>query len=237
MKWPLVLALAWWAAPARSAPRAPARVELAPLVFRVPAPTDPALDGTAPFLVADDLPARLDKAVRAHPELARAARRLVVDKGRFQLAAVVGDLVLKRYVINLGFSPDGPKLRQGDGRTPEGRYYIRDKHDSRFLRFFGLSYPAGRDAERGLAEGRIDRQTALRLHEDERRGRQPDWSTALGGAVGIHGGGGYLDEGATVVLRSWTWGCVALRDRDIRELDRFATDGTAVDIVTGPESR
>jgi lipoprotein-anchoring transpeptidase ErfK/SrfK len=204
--------------------------QLAPLVYRVPAPLDPAAADGAPFSVEDDLATRLRKTLAARPELARARRSLVVEKSRFVLEARVGDQPLRRYVVNLGWDPFANKERMGDGRTPEGRYYIRDKHGSVYTRFLGLSYPASRDADRGLAAGSIDRATAARLRDDERAGRMPDHTTALGGAVGIHGGGGYRADGDFVLLKTWTFGCVGLRDQDVRELDGFAALGTAVDV-------
>jgi len=57
----------------------------------------------------------------------------------------------------------------------------------------------------------------------------PPQETRLGGAVGIHGSGGYGLDGETVRIEDWTWGCVGLRDRDIDELfDSYAEVGTPV---------
>jgi hypothetical protein len=206
----------------------PPQVADQPARVRVEAPRDPAREPGAPFAVEDDLSTRARKAQTAG---ARGERRLVVDKSRYLVEARIGERVLQRYVVNLGFAPTGRKERQGDGRTPEGRYYIRDRHGSRFTRFWGLSYPATRDVERGRLAGLIDARTAERLREDERRGRLPDWKTRLGGAVGIHGGGAFLDEGGTVITVNWTWGCIGLRDQDLLALEPFVSDGTPVDIV------
>jgi hypothetical protein len=133
-------------------------------------------------------------------------------------------------VVQLGWDPFRKKQRQGDGRTPEGRYFIRDKHDSAYTRFFGVSYPDAGDAERGLREGLIDRATAGRLRADAAAGRMPEHDTALGGAVGLHGGGGYSVDGGDVILKTWTFGCLGLRDVDVRELDPFVALGTPIDL-------
>jgi hypothetical protein len=216
----------------RERERHPADVEsLGDGLFRVPMPDDPAAGAALPFDAADDLSTRLSKLLAARPELARAERSLRVDKTHYVLEARVGDLTIKRYVVNLGFQPVGHKQQQGDGRTPEGRYFIRNKHDSAYTRFFGLSYPAARDADRGLSSGLIDARTASGLAADERAGRMPDWRTRLGGAVGIHGGGAFRDEGRTALLKNWTWGCIALRNEDIRDLDRFTREGLPVDVT------
>ena len=38
------------------------------------------------------------------------------------------DEVLKQYEVGLGFAPVGHKEKKGDGRTPEGEYFI-DRHN------------------------------------------------------------------------------------------------------------
>jgi murein L,D-transpeptidase YafK len=50
--------------------------------------------------------------------------RVVVNKSRRELLLVSGQNVLRSYRIALGFDPVGHKVKEGDGRTPEGRYAI-----------------------------------------------------------------------------------------------------------------
>ena len=38
------------------------------------------------------------------------------------------DTVLKKYKIDLGFAPVGDKYYEGDGKTPEGDYFINRKN-------------------------------------------------------------------------------------------------------------
>jgi hypothetical protein len=54
-----------------------------------------------------------------------------------------------------------------------------------------------------------------------RNGRRPPWKTALGGEIGIHGGGSGLD---------WTWGCIALENEAVAELFPVLPLGTPVRI-------
>lgn len=50
--------------------------------------------------------------------------------------------VLKSYDISLGFAPEGHKQFEGDGKTPEGTYYITHKNPkSAFHLSLGVSYP------------------------------------------------------------------------------------------------
>jgi hypothetical protein len=52
------------------------------------------------------------------------ANHIVISKKNRSMALMNGERTLNRYRISLGFTPEGHKTRSGDGRTPEGRYYI-----------------------------------------------------------------------------------------------------------------
>lgn len=128
--------------------------------------------------------------------------------------------LLKEYPVALGFSPEGDKEREGDGKTPEGRFYLCTRNGtSRFHRFMGVSYPAPEDAARGVKGGLIRRSQQRAILRAHRSVRQPPWNTPLGGAVGIDGGGTASD---------WTWGCLALSNEDVEELYRALPLGTPV---------
>jgi murein L,D-transpeptidase YafK len=79
---------------------------------------------------------------------------LVVEKGQRQLIAYSHGVVLRRYSVSLGSEPSGPKTRQGDGRTPEGRYLI-DHHNpsSGFHRALHVAYPSAAESARAHAGG------------------------------------------------------------------------------------
>lgn len=148
--------------------------------------------------------------------------RIEIHKKDRRLDLFDGDVKVKTYVMSLGLAPEGPKRQQGDYKTPEGRYFICYRnYGSAFHLFLGLSYPNAADAAEGLKEKLIDQKTHDRLVEAEKKKRQPSWGTALGGAVGIHGGG---------VGSDWTWGCIAVEDAEIDELWAAAPWGTPVDV-------
>src|SRR5690606_14874864 len=82
------------------------------------------------------------------------ANHIVVSKRNRALALMSGEQTLKRYRVFLGFMPDGHKTRSGDGRTPEGRYYIdRRNPRSEFFLSLGVSYPNPEDVARARALG------------------------------------------------------------------------------------
>jgi len=148
--------------------------------------------------------------------------RIEVLKSKRQLILYSGDHIVKRYRIGLGFTPEGSKARQGDGRTPEGSYYVCSKNPkSQYFLSLGLSYPNEADASRGLKEGLINRIQFQQITAAIKRGGVPLWNTALGGEIFIHGAGSTKD---------WTWGCVALENEDIQELFNAVPKGTPVTI-------
>lgn len=150
------------------------------------------------------------------------ALRIIVWKGERRLALVSDGKVLKEYRVGLGPVPAGHKEREGDGRTPEGDYYVCTRLErSRFRHFLGLSYPGISDAHRGVRAGLLSRAERDRILAAQQARKQPPWSTRLGGAVGIHGSGAGSD---------WTAGCVAVEDRDIDELFAVVRLGTPVTI-------
>jgi murein L,D-transpeptidase YafK len=139
--------------------------------------------------------------------------RLVIHKGRRQMAAYRGQALLKVYRVAVGMGGAGPKRYAGDLRTPEGRYFIGGRHPSRrYHRFLLISYP-----------NRKDRRRYRRL---KRQGRIPP-GRGIGSAVGIHGerrGFALLDH----KLFDWTRGCVAVDDDEIEELYRSVVPRAAV---------
>lgn len=164
---------------------------------------------------------------RSLPELCTAAGvaypppnpRILVEKSARTLTLLSGDRPVFRVHVGLGFAPVGNKLREGDGRTPEGELRVVTRNDkSRFRRFLGLDYPRPTDAWPGSV---TDDERAAIEHAFLEHGKPP-WDTPLGGAVGIHGHGGAID---------WTSGCVAVDDGAIDLLWEAAPMGTPVRIV------
>jgi murein L,D-transpeptidase YafK len=147
-----------------------------------------------------------------------------VWKERHEMWLLEGDNIVRRFQIALGKDPAAAKLFRGDGRTPEGTYYICEKHErSRFRRFLGISYPNVDDAERAFAEHLISADEWADIFLANRRQATPPWSTLMGGRVGIHGYGGRKP-----VPIDWTQGCIAVSDPDIDYLYARVPIGTQV---------
>jgi murein L,D-transpeptidase YafK len=151
--------------------------------------------------------------------------KIVVDKSKRRLFLCSDSKIVRSYHIALGFQPIGDKVQEGDGRTPEGRYYICVKNPkSQYYLSLGLSYPNIQDAERGLREGLISYEQYDRIAQAISEGRSPPWHTPLGGEIFIHGDGS---------KRDWTLGCIALHNNDMQELYDAVPVGTPVLIQAG----
>jgi murein L,D-transpeptidase YafK len=114
------------------------------------------------------------------------------------------DKVLKSYDIALGFAPEGHKQFEGDGKTPEGLYYISHKNpNSNYHLSLRISYPNEADIAFAEAEEK-----------------------APGGDIFIHGG-----PNSRVSRRDWTLGCVSVTDREMEVIYSMVDPGTPIYIL------
>ncbi|MBA3911134.1 MAG: hypothetical protein C0524_14980 [Rhodobacter sp.] len=114
------------------------------------------------------------------------------------------DRVLESYDIALGFAPNGPKQFEGDGKTPEGSYYITHRNpNSTYYLSLGISYPNEADIAFAEAEG-----------------KKP------GGDIFIHGG-----PLKPVSRRDWTWGCLSVTNREMEVIYSMVEPGTPIRLL------
>lgn len=135
--------------------------------------------------------------------------RLVVEKAARQLSIVRAGAVVRTFRVALGRQPVGTKLYEGDGRTPEGLYFVDARNpSSNFYRALRISYP-----------NRHDRRRAERLGE------------RAGGLVMIHGlPPDRVAWAADHWKFNWTNGCIAVNNREMDELWASVEIGTPVEI-------
>ena len=170
---------------------------------------------------ADEVVASLSA---AHAERDTSSPLIEIWKADRKLELRQGEAVLRQFRVVLGGQPRFGKERQGDERTPVGRYYIAEKNpDSKFHRFLGISYPNIDDAERGYQRKWIDAHEWADIFFANLRGDEPPWRTPLGGKVGIHGFGS-----RPFLPIDWTAGCIAVSDEDIEFIYDHVPIGTAV---------
>lgn len=124
--------------------------------------------------------------------------RVLVLKARHEMLLYAGRNVVARYPVGLGSVPVGAKQREGDKRTPEGRYLLDYKNaNSAYFRSIHVTYPDAADRARA-----------------RRAGVPP------GGAIMVHGQPN--DPVVRAAVRAypfpdWTDGCIALSNADMAD--------------------
>jgi lipoprotein-anchoring transpeptidase ErfK/SrfK len=135
--------------------------------------------------------------------------KVLVIKSAHRLELMSHGEPVKAYKISLGKQPRGPKLAEGDRRTPEGFYWLDwRKTSDRFNLAMHVSYPNIDDAARARREG-----------------------TSPGGMIMIHGTP-ISDDYPEWYFASldWTDGCIAMNNADMREVWSLVKDGTMIEI-------
>ena len=166
--------------------------------------------------------AEVIRTLRARTPSLPKAVTLLIDKSDRTLTVKLGDVEVRTYGVSLGFDPIGDKVKSGDGRTPEGEFYVgytAPPRGTRYYRSIHIPHPSIERAGIGLAEGLISQKEFDHITRAHKRCGIPPQKTKLGGYVLIHGGGGgagYSD---------WTLGCVALTDSEIREVHSVVEPG------------
>lgn len=148
---------------------------------------------------------------------------VVVRKSKRNTALCKSGRVVRNFRSGLGFAPAGAKQKEGDGKTPEGVFYVpRLVPESSHHKAFLLSYPTRDDAARGLSSGLItasQRSSIVAAHDNC---KEPPQYTPLGGLLEILGGGGEDD---------WTAGSVALENADIDEMWKVIGVGDTIVVL------
>ncbi len=146
--------------------------------------------------------------------------RIEISKSARRLELFDGERLVMGFAVSLGSKPEGDKTVEGDGRTPEGEFYIFTKNEeSKFHLSLGLSYPNREDADRGLADEIISAEEYAEIVGAIESGAMPPQKTALGGEIYIHGGGCDSD---------WTEGCIAMENDEMSYLFSVVEKGTPV---------
>lgn len=129
---------------------------------------------------------------------------VIAYKARRRLLLMNEAQVLRDYAFDLGFAPEGHKQFEGDGRTPEGQYWIDRKNpNSAYHLSVGISYP-----------NEVDRTYA------RAQGRSP------GGDIFIHGTPRRFER-----VPDWTAGCIAVDNHEIEEIYSMVRTGTPIVIL------
>lgn len=137
------------------------------------------------------------------------ANRILVEKSKRTMTLFSDQRMLRTYSISLGPNPEGHKQQEGDGRTPEGIYWIDWRNpQSKYHLSLHISYPNAEDTQAAAVRG-----------------------VSPGGDIMIHG----LPNGVGVIgkvhlAKDWTAGCIAVTNAEIEEIWAAVPDGAEVEI-------
>ena len=149
---------------------------------------------------------------------------VVANKSARNLALCQGGEELASFHMGLGFAPMGDKQVEGDGKTPEGVFYVSALvPNSKYYKAFLISYPDIQDAAWGYAEGLISGSEKDAIDAAHAACVTPPQTTALGSYIELHGEGGGQD---------WTWGCMAIENFELDQV--WAALGPSDSIVVKP---
>jgi len=135
--------------------------------------------------------------------------RVVVQKSNRRMELFRDGTLVASYKISLGLQPIGQKQREGDYRTPEGRYRLtRRNAQSDFFLAVQVSYPEAADIAIARKHG---------------------W--APGGSIMVHGLPNLMKYSRERYLGSdWTDGCIALSNEDMLDFWLLTGAGTPIEI-------
>lgn len=135
--------------------------------------------------------------------------KVIVYKEKRRMLLMRGGEVLKTYQVSLGKTPMGPKEKEGDKKTPEGKYILDWKNpNSKYHLSIHISYPNDDDKRNA-----------------EQKGVSP------GGDIMIHGCPNGLGwNWKYYKVNDWTDGCIAVNDEEIEEIWNVVENGTEIEI-------
>jgi murein L,D-transpeptidase YafK len=135
--------------------------------------------------------------------------KIEVEKSKRLVHGYYQGKIVKTYKVSFGFAPVAHKQIEGDGRTPEGIYFIDEKNPySDYNLSLGISYPNFMD-----------------YYNAEKLGKLP------GGDIKIHGlKNGFCFLGKLHRMFDWTYGCIAVTCGEMEEIYRAMPIGRVVEI-------
>ena len=141
---------------------------------------------------------------------------VLIEKADHRLTVFYDQRPIKSYPVVFGENPVGDKRNEGDRKTPEGLFRIRDLYPhAAWSKFLWLDYPTPQ---------------AWREHFQAKFAGDLNWLLPIGGQVGIHGVPNN-NSGLIKTQTNWTWGCPSMTNEDVDELYSIVQVGTMVEIV------
>jgi len=138
------------------------------------------------------------------------ADRVIIEKDARLLHLVQDDEIFRTFKIALGISPVGDKLREGDFKTPEGKYLLDGRNpNSDFFLSIHISYPDPVDWRQASEAGYENPGSAIMIHGQP---NSPTYSETY-----------YRTQ-------DWTNGCIAVSNSDMIDIWLMTGENTPIEI-------
>ncbi|WP_040508301.1 L,D-transpeptidase family protein [Leptospira wolffii] len=132
---------------------------------------------------------------------------VTVKKSERKLIVVQNGVNILELKISLGFNPDGNKLQEGDGRTPEGEYKLDYLiNDWEYYKAFHISYPKVDQIKKAKENG-VNPGGGILIH-----GMQTKWNWV----------------GKLHTFWDWTHGCIAVTNEQMDKLIEIVPVGSKI---------
>jgi len=138
------------------------------------------------------------------------ADRVIIEKDARLLHLVQDGEIFRTFKIALGISPVGDKLREGDFKTPEGKYLLDGRNpNSDFFLSIHISYPDPVDWRQASEAGYDSPGSAIMIHGQP---NSPTYSETY-----------YRTQ-------DWTNGCIAVSNSDMIDIWLMTGENTPIEI-------
>jgi len=135
--------------------------------------------------------------------------RIVVVKKDRTMYLYKNGKVQSSFPVSLGKNPVGNKVKQGDNKTPEGKFWIHRKLCSpKYYRSLCISYPRPQDIAKAKSKG-VNPGGDITIHA------QPTWNADGRGD-------------SYTLANNWTHGCVAITNSAMKQLWYAVREGVPV---------
>jgi murein L,D-transpeptidase YafK len=137
------------------------------------------------------------------------ADKVVIEKAARKLHLLQDGEAFRTFNIALGIAPVGDKRREGDFKTPEGRYTLDMRNPSSdYFLSIRVSYPNNNDVREAREQG-----------------------VSPGGAIMIHGQPNEPKYSETYYrTQDWTNGCIAVSNSDMIDIWLMTDENTPIEI-------
>lgn len=174
-----------------------------------------ACDNTGKLSVSNE-PKKTLKEIVTERKIPASELKIFIEKEARKFSVYHKSECLITYPCVLGFTPEGDKMQEGDGKTPEGTFGIKSmyKHKS-WSYFIWIDYP---------------NETSWKRFNERKKTGIIDKNAYIGGEIGIHGvplGSDDLIENVS----DWTLGCISLSTKNITDVYQSINTKTKIEIV------